>query len=59
MLSRVAPKRNRLFRPSEDELEDGKLPNICDDVAASKACRDDYILLPVPRLRNLLQTIEK
>ena len=59
MLLDVVLKQNLLFRPSEDELEDGKSPNMCDDIVASKACRDDCILLPVPRLRNLLQTIEK
>ena len=54
MLSLVALKRNLLFHPSEDELEDGKLPNICDDVATSKAWYYDHILFPVSRLYDLL-----
>ena len=52
MLVHLALKRNMLFRPSEDELEDDKSHNICNDVAAGKACCDDRILLPDSRFRR-------
>ena len=50
MLLGVVLKQNLLFRPSEDELEDGKSPNMCDDIVAGKACRDAPILPPIPNL---------